>query len=157
MMLGPVASSEEKGSMFEPFLVGQEQVGMLWPARDPPLPLTSHLDLCLWINFSQPQFSHLEYGTNDNAGLRTALRAAFCLVRAWLEGPHLRGALERKGWIPVFTELSAFAPPRLPSGVQGRVYLHVMDSFAWGLKTEVSTWSVQGSACFASLAAPASP
>lgn len=44
MMLGPVASSEEKGSMFETFLVGQEQVGMLWPWRDPPLPLTS-LDL----------------------------------------------------------------------------------------------------------------
>lgn len=79
MMLGPVAS-EQRGSMLELFLVGPERVGMLWPGRDPPLPLTGYLDLWLWINFSKPQFSHLEDGTNDNVRLRIVLCASFCSV-----------------------------------------------------------------------------
>lgn len=48
--------------MLELLLVGQERLGMLCHGRDPPLPLASHLDLWLCINFPKRQSSHLEDG-----------------------------------------------------------------------------------------------
>lgn len=97
---------------------------MAW--EGPTLPLASHLAPCLCINFSKPQFSHLEDGTSDNVSARIVLCATLCAH----EGSHLRDPAEHGTGLHIFyqyflnTSLVLFPPspgvfPHSASGGKG--------------------------------------